>query len=81
MKNKYSCECDFGPFREHNNFELHIGAGGCGKTHHNLTDKGLVDVLFVAPSWKLARSKRSEFGCDSTTFWHSLSDDPDMWTP
>jgi len=75
------CMDNIGQSRVNNQIELHIGAGGCGKTHHNLTDKGLIDVLFVAPSWKLARSKRSEFGCDSNTFYHNLCDDPDMWRP
>ena len=67
--------------RENNPIELHTGAGGCGKTHRNLTDKGLIDILFVAPSWKLARNKRKEYGCDSTTFYHILCQDPDTWMP
>ena len=67
--------------RENNPIELHTGAGGCGKTHRNLTDKGLIDILFVAPSWKLARNKRKEYGCDSTTFYHILDSDPDTWKP
>jgi ATP-dependent exoDNAse (exonuclease V) alpha subunit len=47
--------------------ELHTGAGGCGKTHYNLTDKGLVGVNFYAPTWKLARSKQKEYNCRATT--------------
>lgn len=68
-------------FRENNRVELHKGAGGCGKTHYNLTDKGLVDIMFVAPSWKLARNKKKEYGVDSTTFFHLLDSDPDNWEP
>ena len=68
-------------YRENNRVELHKGEGGCGKTHYNLTDKGLVDIMFVAPSWKLARNKKREFGVDSTTFFHLLDSDPDNWEP
>lgn len=66
-------------FRNNNRVELHTGAGGCGKTHYNLMDKGLVDVMFVAPSWKLARNKRIEYGVEPSTFFHLLSSDPDHW--
>lgn len=72
---------DCGEFRENNQYEVHLGAGGCGKTHNNLVDKGFVNPLFVAPSWKLARNKKTEYGIDSTTFFHTLDDDPDKWRP
>tara|TARA_R100000988_G_scaffold37943_2_gene18942 strand:+ start:6951 stop:9905 length:2955 start_codon:yes stop_codon:yes gene_type:complete len=65
--------------REHNQFEVHEGAGGCGKTHYNLKDEGLVAPMFIAPSWKLARNKRTEYGCDSCVFFHLLDNDPDKW--
>jgi hypothetical protein len=52
--------------REHNKNELHLGAGGCGKTHINLLDKGLINVLYVAPSWKLARNKNKEYKIHTT---------------
>jgi len=73
----YGC----GKFRENNIHEVHLGAGGCGKTHNNLTDGGFVNPLFVAPSWKLARNKKKEYGIDSTTFFHTLDSDPDKWRP
>jgi hypothetical protein len=76
----YDIDCK-GDFRENNIHEVHLGAGGCGKTHNNLTDPGLVNPLFVAPSWKLARNKKSEYSIDSTTFFHTLDDDPDKWRP
>ena len=75
----YNYDC--GEFRENNKIEVHLGAGGCGKTHHNLVDKGLVNTLFVAPSWKLARNKTEEYGIKSTTFYHILCDDPEIWKP
>jgi len=71
----FSC----GDFRENNKVEVHLGAGGCGKTHSNLVDKGLINPLFVAPSWKLARNKKAEYGIDSTTFYHTLCEDPCFW--
>lgn len=58
--------------------ELHLGEGGCGKTHMNCTDKGLMRVMFVAPSWKLARNKEKELGIKSTVWARALSDDPDQ---
>ena len=72
---------DFAPFREHNDFELHIGAGGCGKTHNNLTDKGLCSVLYVAPSWKLSRTKAKEYGIDTSVDAWLIDSDPDKWRP
>jgi hypothetical protein len=36
-------------------FELNTGAGGTGKSHYNLiTDRGLVNAVYVAPTHKLA---------------------------
>lgn len=40
--------------------ELFLGAGGNGKTHFNLYDEGLINVVYVAPSWKLASEKYKE---------------------
>lgn len=62
---------NIGNDRIHNNKELHIGAGGNGKTHRNLTDKGLIKILYVAPSWKLARNKEEEYGC-KVSVWARL---------
>ena len=42
-------------------YEIHIGAGGCGKTHKNLIDKGLIKPLYVAHSWKLCAAKKEEY--------------------
>ena len=47
--------------REYYKTEIFTGAGGNGKTHLNLMDTGLVDVLFISPSWKLSSDKRREF--------------------
>jgi hypothetical protein len=63
--------------REHNAFELHLGEGGCGKTHYNLADKGLVRPLFLAPSWKLARAKERETGIRCSVWARALTTDPE----
>lgn len=83
IRNKYNDEDEynFGPFREHNNYELHIGAGGCGKTHNNLTDRGFCSVLYVAPSWKLSRTKAKEYGIKTTVDAWLVNQDPDKWRP
>jgi hypothetical protein len=70
---------NLGEYRENNKVEVHLGAGGCGKTHNNLTDKGFVNPLFIAPSWKLARNKKTEYGIDSSVFFYALDDDPDKY--
>ena len=62
--------------RNHFNKELHLGAGGCGKTQYNCDDKGLVKVLFVAPSWKLARSKNKETGINCSVWARLITEDP-----
>jgi hypothetical protein len=70
----------FGEERKNNAKELHIGAGGNGKTHKNLIDKGLVKVLYVSPSWKLARNKQNEYNCKSSVWARLITDDPEMIT-
>lgn len=62
-------EMEFADKREHYAKELHIGAGGTGKTHKALTDKGLIRVLYVAPSRKLVRKKNVDYSitCDVLT--------------
>jgi len=74
----YGCK---GKDREHNLIEYHKGAGGTGKTHYNLTDKGLVSIVFISPSWKLSRRKNNDYGVDSKCFYHVLTEDPDVWRP
>lgn len=70
-----------GENRNNNKIEVHLGAGGCGKTHAQLVDKGFVNPLFIAPTWKLARNKKSEYGIDSSVFFYLLDQDPDKWRP
>ena len=75
----YLCdEFNCGEFREHNMIEVHIGAGGCGKTHNQLIDKGFVSVCYYAPSWKLARNKQAEYKCNVDTIAKLTSLDPSI---
>jgi len=47
--------------RIHYEKEIFLGAGGTGKTHINLNDKGLHKALFCAVSHKLLADKMNEF--------------------
>jgi len=69
-------DIQFHVHREHHQTELWTGAGGCGKTHINLTDFGLVNVLFCAPSHKLCASKENEYGCNVATTQSLLVNNP-----
>jgi hypothetical protein len=69
--------CPNAEFRKHFSKELHLGAGGCGKTHYNCNDKGLVKPLFVAPSWKLSVCKKKECGINNSVWARLVSTDPE----
>lgn len=64
-------------FRKHYKKELHKGVGGSGKTHENINDEGLIRKLYVAPSWKLSRSKNKECGIKNQVWANIISDDPE----
>ena len=74
IKNDWEC----GEFRDTFKKELFIGAGGNGKTHLNLTDKGLIKVLYCSPSWKLATKKANEYNCKSQVWSNLLTLDPEQ---
>ena len=60
--NKYlNNNFDFAEPRKFYSKELFLGAGGCGKTHRNLNDKGLINPVFIAHSWKLANKEKSKY--------------------
>ena len=75
---KYSYEntAELADYRKNYSTELFKGEGGNGKTHLNLTDKGLVKVLFICPSWKLAEKKREDYGVDCEVTTNILTTDP-----
>lgn len=66
---------NFADERKHYAKELHLGAGGCGKTHYNINDKGLIKKMYLSPSWKLARNKQSETGMNVSVWARSITDD------
>ena len=66
---------DFADERKHYEKELHLGAGGCGKTHYNINDKGLVKKMYLSPSWKLARNKRNETDMNVSVWARAITDD------
>lgn len=77
ISNKEGYYEEFAEERENWSKELHLGKGGCGKTHTNLVDRGLVKPLFVAPSWKLAIDKKKNYGVNVSVWARLISDDPE----
>ena len=71
---------DFADERKHYGKELHLGAGGCGKTHYNINDKGLIRLMYLSPSWKLARNKQSETGMEVSVWARAITVDPERIT-
>jgi len=65
--------------KDFNRIEVHTGAGGCGKTHNNLTDKGVVAPYFVAPTYKLSRTKQQDYNIKTSVNALLLIDDPKRW--
>jgi hypothetical protein len=48
-----------------------IGAGGTGKSYSVLTDKGIINPLYIVPSHVLGRKCREKYGCKYNTI-HKL---------
>ena len=71
---------ELAPARVYNKIEYHEGPGGSGKTHYNLHDPGLVRVLYVAPTHKLARAKYKETGCRCVVLARLCSPNPEKWS-
>ena len=72
----YNISYKFGQSREFYKTQLAVGGGGSGKTHFNLVDTGSVNIMYLAPSWKLARNKSVEYGCSVGTHASLLMCDP-----
>ena len=65
--------------KQHQMSELHTGCGGGGKTYTNLVDTGNIRMLYVAPSWKLARCKQKEHNIAVDVWYNLLCNDPDKY--
>ena len=65
--------------RQYNKIEVHCGGGGSGKTHYNLTDKGLINVCYIAPSWKLSILKGKEHNCKNNVVARFTRKDLPYW--
>ena len=61
-----------GAERVHHMKEAFKGAGGSGKTHLNMTDPRLVNVLYVSPSYKLS-SAMKHYGHDTNVMARLLT--------
>ena len=46
--------------RKYYTSQLELGQGGSGKTYTNIRDCGLIDAIYIAPPWKLARATEKE---------------------
>ena len=73
---KLEINIDYPSFRKHYMNELHIGAGGTGKTHNLLIDEGFIRLLYCAPSWKLSRNKGIEYNVKNDVWSNILTTDP-----
>ena len=57
--------------------EFHLGAGGTGKTHKALVDQGNINMLYIAPTHKLAANKKEEYGIPSTVLAIAIGKNPE----
>ena len=69
----------FAEERDHFAKELHLGAGGTGKTHKALVDKGLVRALYVAPSRKLVRKKNEDYSITANVLTNLIINDVEKY--
>lgn len=60
-------------FKDTGRLSLHLGCGGGGKTYSNMNDKGHINVMYTAPSWKLTTKKRAEFPDKKATVWQFIT--------
>lgn len=63
-------------FRDMKMIELHTGPAGCGKTYSMLTDKGLINPIYVAPSHILAAEVHKKYGVRSIVWDNALTGTP-----
>lgn len=65
---------DFPALTPYNQSSALLGAGGTGKTHAILTDRGFNKILYVSPTHELGKSKQQEFGISYTTLHRAIGE-------
>lgn len=65
-----------GKERPYNQYELHRGAGGSGKTYYNLSDKGLVKPLYVSPTHRLKSEMMKKYNVKGDVVQNLLINHP-----
>jgi len=64
----------FPPMTPYNQNSALLGAGGTGKTHAILTDRGFNNILYVSPTHELGKAKEQEFGVHYTTLHRAIGE-------
>lgn len=64
----------FPPMTPYNQNSALLGAGGTGKTHAILTDRGFNTILYVSPTHELGKAKEQEFGVHYTTLHRAIGE-------
>ena len=65
---------DFPALTPYNQNSALLGAGGTGKTHTILTDRGFNQILYVSPTHELGRAKQQEFNITYTTLHRAIGE-------
>jgi hypothetical protein len=78
LSNIKTDQYNFREYVEHHKINAYTGAGGTGKTTLVLNDDGYIKTLYIAPSWKLARSMRKIYGCNVSVLARCLNDTDEL---
>lgn len=65
---------DFPLFTPYNQSSALLGAGGTGKTHAILNDRGFNSPLYVSPTHELGKAKQQEFNIPYTTLHRAIGE-------
>lgn len=61
-------------FTPYNQSSALLGAGGTGKTHTILNDRGFNQILYVSPTHELGKAKQQEFNIPYTTLHRAIGE-------
>lgn len=65
---------DFPLLTPYNQNSALLGAGGTGKTHEILNDRGFNQILYVSPTHELGKAKQREFNIPYTTLHRAIGE-------